>query len=99
MPTAGMAMHEPGADQFSEREGSGDPFALPDPDLIDHLPLLFSTSSHSRRPGDRTPVHHQAASTAGFPSSCCFVNMAQADHAILLASAIVTLLPEPGPGR
>jgi transposase InsO family protein len=41
MPRAGMEMRGSGADQFSEREGSGYPFAFPGPDLIDHLPLLF----------------------------------------------------------
>jgi hypothetical protein len=37
-----MEMRGSGADQIREREGSCCRSAFPDPDLIDHLPLLFS---------------------------------------------------------
>jgi hypothetical protein len=36
-----MEMRGSGADQIREREGSCCRSAFPDPDLIDHLPLLF----------------------------------------------------------
>src|SRR5215212_443947 len=67
------------------------PVAFPGPDLTDHLTLPFvDLLTRPTFPKPRRPMLTQVAATMGTRKSSPFASMAQAERAILLASAIAT---------